>query len=488
MEELDAVISAIDDIVFEVNQEGRFTNVWTNKPEKLFFPREKLLAKTVTELMGETAAHLHAAILQTVSLERPCTLEYPSPGDPSQFFQARLVYRRKRNGEGSVLIVVRDISEKKKMEEQAQLQRENYMLGQKSLEEFFDVMPAAVIWLDHQLRYKKANRIFAQAMGLEPEALIGREFGFSQFQSGKKIRQFLHELLASPETKQSLETVLEDGYGGLRIFQLHAQKIGDLTCPDIALIAVDVDQQRKTEKLLEAERIRGFHSARLVSLGEMAGGIAHEIKNPLSIISGNIELARREVERGGSSQEVLVKLEKAHQTVHRIARIVDSMTRLSRFSDRDEFRWEPLSQVLEDAVTLCQQKIDSRKIHFRWLRDEDPRANIFCLREQVAQIIVNFITNAIDAVAVLPSPQITLSVRQDEQGWHIEVRDNGPGVQQENKLFNPFYTTKEPGTGTGLGLSISLKIAQSHEGMIHYQREEGLSVFSLILPHRTVRL
>lgn len=484
MENLDAVIRAVGDIVFEVDREGRFLKVWTDHPEKLFLPVDQLLGRSCREVLGSDGPAFHAAVQKAFLLDQALTLELNPARTPHEVYEVRLMRRKRSGTEDSVIVSMVDVSGRP-----ASRGRGPRPSGtSEMLVDFLDMVPAIVIWLDHDLRYKFANKVFASALGYPPEDLIGRDFGFSQTRSGRELRDFFRTLLEGSEAANSFEGEFENGRGESQIFQIHASKCGDATRPEIVFVAVNVDEQRKTERLLEEERLRAFHSARLISLGEMAGGIAHEIKNPLSIISGNIELAKREITKGAPDREVvLAKLEKARQTVYRIARIVDSMTRLSRFSDRDAFRWENLSDIVEDALSLCAPRLTGSDLRVD-LAPECRDLQIFCLREQLSQVLVNLLLNALDAVAVREEPRVHLILRRDPtRGLIVEVKDNGPGVQNVDKLFSPFYTTKPPGAGTGLGLSISLKIAQAHEAQIRYRREEAESVFSLELATGSLR-
>lgn len=229
--------------------------------------------------------------------------------------------------------------------------------------------------------------------------------------------------------------------------------------------SLEKEVQRRTQEN-EKQQMLIQHSARLSSLGEMAGSIAHEINNPLTIISGYIRIIRKHLKSEHISPEKLEYFgEKAESTIMRISAIINGLLRLSRNDPSAGLVSHAINDILIDATNICRVKFASRGIQF--IVEIPPEAIcIACRPTEIGQIVINLLNNAFDAVKDLPSPWIKVEVYEQNKLAHIVVTDSGPGIPKEiqSRISEPFFTTKAYGQGTGLGLSISLAIASEHGG------------------------
>jgi signal transduction histidine kinase len=221
----------------------------------------------------------------------------------------------------------------------------------------------------------------------------------------------------------------------------------------------------------------------LVTLGEAAGGIAHEINNMSAIIQGKAVFLLRATQKGLLTEEKLVDgLKMIEKTTHRVTRVVRAIRLLSRFEELEPFQEVSFNSILGDAVELCRSRFDHQKI---LLRVEDfQEVNLLCSPELVMQAVINLLNNAHDAVAGEPSPEVVLKVHVTEKGITLSVIDNGPGFSEDlaQRLTEPFFTTKSNDKGTGLGLSIINRVVKAHGGKLEMRSHPKKTVFSIFFP------
>jgi len=244
-------------------------------------------------------------------------------------------------------------------------------------------------------------------------------------------------------------------------------------------IGVDITERKRMEAQLEA-------SARLSALGMMAGGMAHEINNPLMVIHASasdlLDMAKQEPQV--PAEPVMRMATRIRQTSDRIARIVKSLRRIAREGSKDQFFPVAVSKIVEETLEICRERFRANSISLH-LPTVDPRLLIFCREVQIAQVLLNLLQNAFDAVVDQPADRwVRLDVTMRGNSVVFSVIDSGPGVPPSLKarIMEPFFTTKEVGKGTGLGLSLSAAIAEEHGGKLELSEEDGHTCFSFSLP------
>ena len=234
---------------------------------------------------------------------------------------------------------------------------------------------------------------------------------------------------------------------------------------------------------LSNQQLSLANASRLAALGEMAAGVAHEVNNPLSIIMGRIEIINRNLEAGIMSSERLKgDFEKVFLASQRIAKIVGALRSFSRDGKGDEFHKESLVKIVEETVSLCQEKFHYNGVGFSILNI--PNVYVRCRATQISQVLLNLLNNAFDATTGLSHRLIQLSFEPGETSVSIRVSDSGHGVPDEikSKIMQPFFTTKGVGQGTGLGLSISKGIIDEHGGELVLESSAQGAVFRFTLP------
>jgi PAS domain S-box-containing protein len=240
--------------------------------------------------------------------------------------------------------------------------------------------------------------------------------------------------------------------------------------------AQDISEIKRQERDLIA-------SSKMSSLGEMAGGIAHEINNPLMIIQAHANALKRHCDRGElDAERARAAVHQIEDTVQRIAKIITGLRAFARNADRDPLAAAPVGQIVEATLGLCQQRFRAIGVEVALAGALDAQLN--CRAVQLSQVILNLLNNAYDAIERLDEKWIALDVEDRPGEVAIGVTDSGLGIPAHvaAKMMQPFFTTKPVGKGTGLGLSISKGIVEDHGGKIELDRASLNTRFVITLP------
>lgn len=243
------------------------------------------------------------------------------------------------------------------------------------------------------------------------------------------------------------------------------------------LIKVSKRIQEQSEKI-EKQQEAFIEQAKMASLGLMAGGIAHEINNPMSVI----HLANMQIKllpESKKSEKITDATSKIDRTVERIVKIIKSLRTISRDASHNPMSEAFLDKIVEDTLSICREKFKSRGVSVE--KSGDFSTEILCREGEISQILLNLLANAFDAVENVPEPWIRIQAEQRDDEVVVSVIDSGEGIKDSSKLMDPFYTTKPVGKGIGLGLSISKTIAKSHKGRLELDKSSPYTKFDLAL-------
>ena len=239
---------------------------------------------------------------------------------------------------------------------------------------------------------------------------------------------------------------------------------------------------RSASERVAMAHARAAQGARLVALGEMASGIAHEIRNPLAAI----HMAATQIAAMPDHPEQVAALGTRIQRITmRASKTIDALRSFSRDAGGDPFVTVPLERVIGDALELCGKRLDERGVTLDISAVPKDLA-IECRPVQLTQVLVNLLVNALDAVSGAPDARVTLDVRETDDHIELGVTDSGPGIPADvrARLFEPFFTTKAPDRGTGLGLSLSRGLVQSHGGTLELDAQSPRTRFVITLLRR----
>lgn len=245
----------------------------------------------------------------------------------------------------------------------------------------------------------------------------------------------------------------------------------------ILLLIADIREQKKAHMKL-------MHTNKMLSLGEMATNIAHEINNPLSIIGGQLKMLEHSIKKvDGDTKRALEITEKVGRNFDRITKIVQSLRNLTRKTEEIVFDKTQVSHIIEGVKDLCDQRLFSKDIKFEidGLEEDD---EIICHETEIMQVILNLINNAVDSILENEEKWIKLSISKANGFINFTVTDSGKGIDLKTQihLFEPFFTTKDIGKGTGLGLSISKGLVEAHGGTLSYDPEKKNTTFNIMIP------
>lgn len=225
------------------------------------------------------------------------------------------------------------------------------------------------------------------------------------------------------------------------------------------------------------------HAARMVALGEMAAGVAHEINNPLTVIMATAKSVENGINNNRhSSEEIIQRLHKIHVMGERINKIVKGLRLFSGNTAKDEMQKVSLTKILNETLVLCQERLKNNNIKLYIV--SIPDIEIECRSVEISQVLLNLINNASDAIRDLDQKWIAVEAKIINGMVEIKVTDSGTGIDSEiaGKIMQPFFTTKPVDQGTGLGLSISSGIIDDHNGRLWLDEEAKNTTFVLNVP------
>jgi C4-dicarboxylate-specific signal transduction histidine kinase len=239
-------------------------------------------------------------------------------------------------------------------------------------------------------------------------------------------------------------------------------------------IEIHLAQNEIREKTEEASRLRKEDS-----LVRLAGGVAHEINNPLTLVNSYSEILIKKAERDELPKDKVIEYSnKIQKGVTRITDIIKALQSFSKDIKSEQADAYLVSEIIETVKSLAKERLEESGIDF----DDhqlDPNLTVLCRRSHVAEALYFIILNSMDALREQENPKITISASETAKRVKIVVSDNGTGVDEDfkKKLFEPFATTKEIGSGKGLGLSAAKGLIEMNNGTISLQKADSPTEF-----------
>ena len=365
----------------------------------------------------------------------------------------------------------------------------------KSLEDLLGVLLSTpsllVISTDREGRILDFNPGCEQLFGITKGEAVGQDY--TDFlvvpDDRERVREALRALAEDANPQSAYKTPLPP-------HRLSTRGRGECSVTWYPTTTLDEGKERRGflwvgHDTTEEQRLQSqiIHQEKMAAVGLLAAGVAHEIGNPLASISSVAQTLLRK-----SDDEYLRgKLDLIRQNIDRIANIVHRMVDFAR---PPRYEWRPCSinELVQNAAQILEYDKRAKNVTFDLLLDKDLPDTV-AMEDQLTQVFLNIVLNALDAVEGNPTDQpaqLIIETRLESRGEGSTIlfrcRDNGPGMPADKarRIFEPFYTTKEVGRGTGLGLSVSFRIVSEHGGRISVETEPGEGAcFEIRLPVRT---
>jgi PAS domain S-box-containing protein len=246
-------------------------------------------------------------------------------------------------------------------------------------------------------------------------------------------------------------------------------------------LSIDIDERRRAEDHLRDTRIKLAKASRLATVAELAGSIAHELNQPLMSILANAQAAKRWL---NAAPPNVTEVNSSIERVIRDARAADeTMQHIRALFKQESFDKKDVNipDILREVVRVVQEDPKKRDVPIE-CRFEESLPVVHVDQIQILQVFINLIVNAIEALEGRhATPLIALRAVADSNGMLIQVIDNGPGVDDPDRIFDAFMTTKE--NGMGIGLAVSRTIVEAHGGQLWAENNEtGGATFNVALP------
>ncbi|MDQ6872714.1 MAG: PAS domain S-box protein [Gemmatimonadota bacterium] len=369
------------------------------------------------------------------------------------------------NGSVGTVLTLRDVTDMRRSHLELAKSESRYR-------HLFEDASDAIMTFDSLGRFTSVNDAGERISGYSRDELIGRFFGplLPLTELPRAVLEFRKALSGQPGQFESVVVRKDGERRHITITYSCPQRSREVLC----LIRDATEEKQLQHQLVQSEKMG--------AIGQLVSGVAHELNNPLASITAFAQLMLSD---GNLTSEDRHATEVIANESRRAARIVHNLLTFAR-QHKAEKTYADINQVIENALELRGYDLSVRGIQIERIY-ADPPPRTMADSYQLQQVILNLVTNAEQAMAGVERAHHRLTVRTRVEGEavRIEVEDTGPGVPADGleRIFNPFYTTKEVGHGTGLGLSISLGIISEHKGRIWAENVPGTGAkFCVELP------
>ncbi|MDD5067691.1 MAG: ATP-binding protein [bacterium] len=349
-------------------------------------------------------------------------------------------------------------------------------------------MPDALVLLDSEGKIQLVNNALLAMLGYSRDELKNRHLDVLLKNPDKDKKPEIMDLICQNGFRNREITLVSGADREIPVLASASQirdEEGELV--GSLIIAHDIREIKQLESRL-------LQTSKMTAIGQLAGGVAHELNNPIGVILG---FAQSVTNRIKPEDPLYMPLKSIERESLRCKNLIGNLLTFSRVSRTSEEETD-INTLLDETMSLIEAQ--SRVSNIRLIREyAEQLPKIKVNRNQIQQVIVNLINNAMDAISGAGNVTITTNRypagkqagkgtdgKTAENGYlEIKVRDTGAGIRKENldKIFEPFFTTKEVGKGTGLGLSLCYEIIKKHNGNIQVESEPGKgSTFIILLP------
>ncbi|MCP3875916.1 MAG: PAS domain S-box protein [Desulfobacteraceae bacterium] len=487
------IIDLIPHMIFVKDEEGRFLVVNKAVSDDLNSTVEAITGKLLTDVMDDPdrAVQMLADDQRVIKSKKTLSLlteSYSASQEASKWYSTKKVPFKATDGDSGIVEITIDITDLKQAEEELKMAK-NY------IDNIINSMPSALFSLDREFKITQWNHKAEKLYGIKAAQAISKTLDTVL----PKMEPFMEDIsktiqTADPFYFQKQGTKTSEGliYEDITVYPLIADNV------EGAVIRVDdiTEHVRMEEMVVQSEK--------MLSIGGLAAGMAHEINNPLAGMMQNAQVALRRVQgelsasvsaahEVGITMEqirtflknrgIIRQLELIHEAGVRAAQIVRNMLSFSRKDFSGKVR-QDIAVILDQTIELARSDYDLKKQYdfkkIKIIREYHPETpQVLCEVTKIQQVFFNILKNCAEAMQelqTLKEPIFYIRVKQKGDFVRVEIEDNGPGMIQDvrKRIFEPFFTTKPVGKGTGLGLSVSyFIITDNHNGEMNIISEPG---------------
>jgi two-component system cell cycle sensor histidine kinase/response regulator CckA len=355
--------------------------------------------------------------------------------------------------------------------------------------DLYDFAPVGYFTLGRDGAIRQVNLTGTRLLGVERTRLLNRRFALLVSEAARPAFNVFLKKVFESLAKETCELALLEKEGD-RPLHVHIEATASEDGQECRAAVVDVTERIRADDKLQTAYARLARQsalltqqAKMSAIGVLVAGVAHELNNPLTAMLHFAQYCLKHTAEGDRSYTVLQDIE--HET-RRCIDIVKDLLTFSHSGDgrKERYEIENPAEILERVVRLLSYRIEKEGVSITSHVDEEiPKIRMHVNAMQ--DVILNLLTNALDALEESKKKEVRIDVRPDGDGVRVSIADSGIGISPEalGNIYDPFFTTKPAGRGTGLGLSLCQGIIHAHGGEITCESEKGKgTVFHVVIP------
>lgn len=360
------------------------------------------------------------------------------------------------------------LHENRKQLEQAALEMQ---VNKELLQSVFDGITDPLVLIEKGGKIRIVNRAFLKRYNLHMMQILNKktcELPTSVFCPLNSCNQIIANMVSKPNT---IKVNSDDG----ERFLIYFYPIHDDTGQTKSLVCYlkDITEQSKLEQQIQ-------QTEKMVSMGQLAAGVAHEINNPLGVILCHLDLIKDDDSLSEETRKDIAIIEKhADNCKNIVADLLDFARQPKPATEKVN-----INKLITDVISMSSNQLQHQNIELK-LNLNESLPELFLDMDKIRQVILNLLINSAHAIEENGVISVSTKLTEDKNSIQIEIEDNGTGINEDirKKIFDPFFTTKPVGKGTGLGLSVSYGIIQEHNGTIEVKSStDQNTLFSITLP------
>mgnify|MGYP000131932780 CR=1 FL=1 len=342
------------------------------------------------------------------------------------------------------------------------------------LQTIFDGVEDLMILLDKDYNIDNINQVFCEHLSLNRDEIIGKSCSDNVFNNDGS---FLLEYCQDDKVSQSLldgkkrnkEINFNNKIFKMGIFPIKIDNLKkESSNKKVLIVFKDITKELLNEKEL-------FHANKMAAIGQLAAGMAHEIRNPLGLIRTYSYLLKNKLNK--KDEKTVSYFQEIENSIDKISRIIDDLLNTS-YSSNEQKEWINIDNYLKRIFSLHKNLMKN----ISWKIEGNENMEIYLNKDRLEHILFNLISNAVDSIDQEGKIEINYGIKKEN--FYINIKDNGEGIKDSDlsNIFNPFFTTKSPGDGTGLGLYIVYTEIEKLGGKINVesQKDKG-TIFKISL-------